>query len=140
MLVALEQATTDSDAIIMSAAPADYRAANPSDQKMKKISADGEISVGLVKNPDIIATLPGGGVRVGFAAETRNLEQYARAKIPAKRLDFIVANDVSAAGSGFATDTNEVTIYYADGRHEKFPLMSKYAVAMAILDRVAERL
>ncbi len=140
MLIALEQATVDSDAIIMSAAPADYRAANPSAHKIKKTSEQGTVEVELVKNPDIIATLPGGGVRVGFAAETRNLEEYARAKIPAKRLDFIVANDVSAAGSGFGTDTNQVTIYHSDGQHEELPLMSKYAVAMAILDRVAARL
>ena len=110
MLVALEQATADSDAIIMSAAPADYRPANPSEHKMKKTGETGGISVELEKNPDIIATLPGGGVRVGFAAETRNLAEYATQKLPAKRLDFIVANDVSAAGSGFGTDTNQVTI------------------------------
>jgi len=134
MLVALEQATSDSDAIIMSAAPADYRPAQAADHKMKK--GEGGLQVELVKNPDIIATLPGGGVRVGFAAETRNLEEYARAKIPAKRLDFIVANDVSAAGSGFGTDTNQVTIYHKDGSHEALPLMTKYAVAHAILDRV----
>mgnify|MGYP000989603970 CR=1 FL=1 len=139
MLVALEQATADSDAIIMSAAPADYRATNPSDHKMKKGAEDG-LAVELTKNPDILATLPGGGVRVGFAAETRNLADYARAKLPAKRLDFIVANDVSAAGSGFGTDTNQVTIFYKDGTHEEFPLMTKYSVAMTILDRVRERL
>lgn len=139
MLVALEQATANSDAIIMSAAPADYRAANPSEHKMKK-STEESLSVLLAKNPDIIATLPDGGVRVGFAAETVNVADYARAKLPAKRLDFIVANDVSAAGSGFGTDTNQVSIYHADGRSEDLPLMSKYAVAMAILDRVAGQL
>lgn len=139
MLVALEQATANSDAIIMSAAPADYRAANPSEHKMKK-STEESLSVLLAKNPDIIATLPDGGVRVGFAAETANVADYARAKLPAKRLDFIVANDVSAAGSGFGTDTNQVSIYHADGRSEDLPLMSKYAVAMAILDRVAGQL
>ncbi len=139
MLVALEQATADSDAVIMSAAPADYRPANPSDHKMKKGADDG-LTVELAKNPDIIATLPGGGVRVGFAAETRNLAEYAKAKLPAKRLDFIVANDVGAAGSGFGTDTNQVTLFFNDGRHEELPLMTKYAVAMAILDRVRERL
>lgn len=139
MLVALEQATADSDAVIMSAAPADYRPANPSGHKMKKGADDG-LTVELAKNPDIIATLPGGGVRVGFAAETRNLAEYAKAKLPAKRLDFIVANDVSAAGSGFGTDTNQVTLFFNDGRHEELPLMTKYAVAMAILDRVRERL
>jgi phosphopantothenoylcysteine decarboxylase/phosphopantothenate--cysteine ligase len=140
MLVALEQVTAGSDAVIMSAAPADYRPASPSDQKMKKVSQQGTLEVELTKNPDIIATLPGGGVRVGFAAETRNLAEYARAKLPTKRLDFIVANDVSAAGSGFGTDTNQVTIFHADGSHEELPLMSKYAVANAILDRVAARL
>ncbi len=140
MLVALEQATADSDAIIMAAAPADYRPASPAEHKIKKTSDRGTLEVELVKNPDIIATLPAGGVRVGFAAETRNLEEYARQKLPAKRLDFIVANDVSAAGSGFGTDTNQVTIYYADGQHEALPLMTKYAVGLAILDRVAARL
>ncbi len=139
MLVALEQATADSDAIIMSAAPADYRAANPSEHKMKKTAEDG-LNVLLAKNPDIIATLLSGGVRVGFAAETVNVAEYAKAKLPAKRLDFIVANDVSAAGSGFATDTNQVSIYYDNGQSEDFPLMSKYAVGMAILDRVLSRL
>ena len=139
MLVALEQATADSDAIIMSAAPADYRPTNPSEHKMKKTGETGAISVELEKNPDIIATLPGGGVRVGFAAETRNLAEYAMQKLPAKRLDFIVANDVGAAGSGFGTDTNQVTIFHSDGRSEELPLLSKYAVAMAILDRVASR-
>lgn len=139
MLVALEQATADSDAIIMSAAPADYRPANPSEHKMKKTAEEG-LNVLLEKNPDIIATLPTGGVRVGFAAETRNVAEYAKAKLPAKRLDFIVANDVSAAGSGFGTDTNQVTIFHKEGNHEELPLMSKYAVAMAILDRVVARL
>lgn len=140
MLVALEQATADSDAIVMSAAPADYRPANPSDHKLKKASERATLDVELVQNPDIIATLAGGGVRVGFAAETRNLAEYARQKLPAKRLHFIVANDVSAAGSGFGTETNQVTIFHDDGRHEDLPLMSKYAVALAILDRVVERL
>jgi phosphopantothenoylcysteine decarboxylase/phosphopantothenate--cysteine ligase len=139
MLVALEQATADSDAIVMSAAPADYRPAHPSEHKMKKTAEEG-LNVLLEKNPDIIATLPKGGVRVGFAAETRNVADYARAKLPSKRLDFIVANDVSAAGSGFGTDTNQVTIFHKEGNHEELPLMSKYAVAMAILDRVAARL
>ena len=138
MLVALEQATADSDAIIMAAAPADYRAAHPSEHKMKKTAGD-DLTVVLAKNSDIIATLPGGGVRVGFAAETRNLGEYAKAKLPGKRLDFIVANDVSAAGSGFGTETNQVTIYHDNGSHEELPLMSKYAVALAILDRVRAR-
>lgn len=140
MLAALESATAASDAIIMAAAPVDFRPANPVDHKLKKAAGEDKMSLELAKNPDIIATLPGGGVRVGFAAETRGLAEYAKAKLISKRLDFIVANDVSAAGSGFGTETNEVTIFHADGRVEAFPLQSKYAVAHAILDRVSEAL
>jgi phosphopantothenoylcysteine decarboxylase/phosphopantothenate--cysteine ligase len=140
MQVALEQATFDSDAIIMSAAPADFRPANPADHKLKKAEGQDGLVIEMEKNPDIIASLPHGGVRVGFAAETRNLAEYARQKLPAKRLHFIVANDVGAAGSGFGTDTNQVTIFHDDGRTEELPLLSKYAVAHAILDRVVERL
>jgi phosphopantothenoylcysteine decarboxylase/phosphopantothenate--cysteine ligase len=77
---------------------------------------------------------------VGFAAETQNLADYAKAKLVSKRLDFIVANDVSVEGSGFGTETNQVIFFHADGRTEEMPLMSKYAVAHAILDRVAARL
>lgn len=140
MQVALEQATIDSDAIIMAAAPADFRPAAPADHKLKKSEGQEALTIELAKNPDIIASLPSGGVRVGFAAETRNLAEYARMKLPAKRLHFIVANDVGAAGSGFGTDTNQVTIFHDDGRTEELPLLSKYAVAHAILDRVVARL
>ena len=137
MLTALEAATALSDAVIMAAAPADFRPAKPATQKMKKVVGDDALTLTLAKNPDIIATLQGGGVRVGFAAETEHLAEYAKAKLAAKRLDFIVANDVTAAGSGFGTETNQVTIVHAGGRVEELPLQSKYAVAHAILDRVA---
>jgi len=140
MLVALEQATADSDAIIMAAAPADFRPASPADHKIKKGPGQERLVIELEQNPDIIATIPGGGIRVGFAAETRNLAEYARQKLPAKRLHFIVANDVSAPGSGFGTETNQVVIFHDDGRVEEFPLLSKYAVAHLILDRILERL
>ena len=140
MLVALQQATIESDAIIMAAAPADFRAAITADHKLKKTDGADSMTLELAKNPDILATLPGGGIRVGFAAETRNLADYAKAKLATKRLHFIVANDVSAAGSGFGTETNQVTILHDDGRVEELPLLSKYAVAHAILDRVAARL
>jgi phosphopantothenoylcysteine decarboxylase/phosphopantothenate--cysteine ligase len=139
MLAALKQATVMSDAIVMAAAPADFRPDDPAAQKLKKAPGQETLTLTLVKNPDIIATLPGGGVRVGFAAETENLRENAIAKIATKRLDFIVANDVTAAGSGFGTDTNQVTFFHADGRVEELPLLPKYAVAHAILDRVADR-
>jgi phosphopantothenoylcysteine decarboxylase/phosphopantothenate--cysteine ligase len=139
MLAALQAATAASDAVIMSAAPADFRPANPAEHKIKK-TGDAGLSIELVKNPDIIATLPAGGVRVGFAAETQDLERYAKEKLAAKRLDFIVANDVTSPGSGFGTETNEVVIYHSSGEAEHFPLLEKYAVAHLILDRVKARL
>lgn len=140
MLAALQTATAESDALIMAAAPADFRPANAAGQKMKKAPGQATLDLTLVLNPDILATLPGGGVRVGFAAETHDLAGHAVEKVRKKRLDFIVANDVTAAGSGFGTDTNQVTIFHSDARAEELPLMPKYAVAHAILDRVRERL
>ena len=138
MLFALQTATIAADAIVMSAAPADFRPAHPATQKMKKAVGANEMMVELTKNPDILASLPGGGVRVGFAAETENLAENAVAKLASKRLNFIVANDVTAIGSGFGVDTNQVTFFHADGRVEELPLMSKYEVGHAILDRIRE--
>ena len=140
MLTALSRATADADGLVMAAAPADFRPATTAEQKIKKSPGSEGLVVELAKNPDILATLERGGVRVGFAAETENLAINAVAKLATKRLDFIVANDVTAEGSGFGTDTNRVTIFHADGLVEELPLMSKYAVANAILDRVVDRL
>ena len=93
-------------------------------------------AVELTPNDDIIAGLHGDFVKVGFAAETQDLLENAAAKIAKKGLDFIVANDVTAAGAGFAHDTNRVTIIDRDGGAEELALMSKYDVANRILDRV----
>ena len=136
MLHALHVATQESDAVIMPAAPADFRPATFANQKIKKTRDEDTMSVELVKNPDILASLAGGGVRVGFAAETENLAENAIEKLARKRLDFIVANDVTAEGSGFGIDTNQVTLFHADGSVEALPIMSKYEVAHGILDRV----
>lgn len=140
MLDVLREAIDGADALVMAAAPADFRPAEASDQKIKKHEGMEVLPIELVKNPDILASLPGPKIRVGFAAETHNVAEHAVAKLRAKRLDFIAANDVTRAGSGFGTDTNQVTIFWDDGRVEELPLLSKYSVAMAILDRVAERL
>jgi phosphopantothenoylcysteine decarboxylase/phosphopantothenate--cysteine ligase len=75
-------------------------------------------------------------VRVGFAAESRDLEENARGKLQRKGLDLIVANDITAAGSGFGTDTNQVVILDPSGGAERLPLLSKYDVAHRVLDRV----
>jgi phosphopantothenoylcysteine decarboxylase/phosphopantothenate--cysteine ligase len=124
-----------SDAVIMAAAPADFRAASVADQKIKRTGAG--LHVELAPNPDIIAGLTGSFVKVGFAAETEGLLANARAKIASKGLDFIAANDVSAHDAGFGTDTNRVTLIDASGAAEELPLLSKYDVGHRILDRVA---
>ena len=138
MLEALEPLTETCDALLMAAAPADFRPLETAGQKIKKANlSEDEMRLELTETPDIISTLPGGGVRVAFAAETENLKENATAKLASKRAAFIVANDVTAAGSGFGTETNEVTIFHGDGEAERLPLLSKYAVAHAILDRGA---
>jgi len=140
MMTALHRAAADADALVMAAAPADFRPASAARQKLKKRPGEESFSVEVTLNPDILAGLERGGVRVGFAAETENLAANAVAKLAAKRLDMIAANDVTAAGSGFGTDTNRVTLFHTGGRVEELPLLTKYAVANAILDRVKERL
>lgn len=137
MLGCLEQVTASCDALVMSAAPADFRPERPATQKLKKTPGNDGLTVTFTKNPDILASLPGGGIRVGFAAETENLAENAVEKLARKRLHFIVGNDVTRAGSGFGTDTNEVTLFHASGHVEQLPIMTKYEVGHAILDRIA---
>jgi phosphopantothenoylcysteine decarboxylase/phosphopantothenate--cysteine ligase len=134
MAVAVQRATAGCDAVIMAAAPADFR---PAAQASQKIKRTGEaLSIELVPNDDILAGLGGGFVKVGFAAETQDVLVNAHAKIAKKGLDLIVANDVTAPAAGFAHDTNIVTFIGADGVVEELPLMSKREVADRILDRV----
>jgi phosphopantothenoylcysteine decarboxylase/phosphopantothenate--cysteine ligase len=135
---AMRQATAECHALIMAAAPADFRPANPADQKIKR-TAEG-IAVDLVPNEDIVAGLHGDFVKVGFAAETQDILQNARAKIAKKGLDFIAANDVTATDAGFSTDTNRVSLIDAEGKVESLPLLSKYDVGNRILDRVVRML
>jgi phosphopantothenoylcysteine decarboxylase/phosphopantothenate--cysteine ligase len=90
----------------------------------------------MVPTPDVLSEVKGKLVRVGFAAESQDLVRNASEKIAKKRLDLIVANDITAAGSGFGTDTNQVTIIDKGGAVENLPLLSKYDVAQRILDRV----
>ena len=129
------------DAVIMSAAVADYRVKNPAAQKIKK-SAD-TLTLELVKNPDILKELGGlkkSQVLVGFAAETQNVLDYASKKLVEKNLDFIVANDVTAAGAGFGVETNIASIIRRGGQVENFPKMSKTELAEKIVKRVAKLL
>lgn len=123
------------DALIMAAAVSDFRAARPGQQKIKK--GEGGLLLELEQTEDILAAVPDGPLKVGFAAETEDLLANAAKKLTAKRLDLICANDVSAPDAGFGVDTNRVTILDAQGGVEELPLLSKYEVAQRLLDRVA---
>lgn len=142
MAEAVACAVRGCDALIMAAAPADFRAANAAAHKIKRTGAAAHgragdaMSVELVPNDDILAGLTGAFVKVGFAAETQDLLANAQAKIARKGLHLIVANDVTAEGAGFAVDTNRVTLIDASGEAEQLPLLSKREVADRILDRV----
>ena len=131
---AVLNAVADAHALIMAAAVADYRPVSESPQKMKKGSETLSLELGL--NPDILAEAKGGFLRVGFAAETGDLLVNARGKLESKSLDLIVANNVTAEGSGFGSDDNKVLIVDRNGTVEDLPLMSKDTVAHHILDRV----
>jgi phosphopantothenoylcysteine decarboxylase / phosphopantothenate---cysteine ligase len=125
------------DVFIAAAAPADYTPESPAEQKIKK-SAE-TLTVELRRTEDSLALVGENGagcVKVGFAAETENLAAGAVAKLRAKRLDLIVANDVSRADTGFETDENEVMIFRADGSSRAVPKASKRAIAGAILDEI----
>jgi phosphopantothenoylcysteine decarboxylase/phosphopantothenate--cysteine ligase len=127
------------DVVIMAAAVADFRPKVATDTKLHK--ADGVPDIVLEATPDILAELGRsrreGQVLVGFAAETHDVAGRAVAKLAAKGVDLMVANDVSAPGVGFDHDTNEVTIFGSDGSVTPVPLRTKDAVADAVLDRVS---
>jgi phosphopantothenoylcysteine decarboxylase/phosphopantothenate--cysteine ligase len=120
------------------AAVADYTPANAADAKIKKDGKD-VMTLELKKTPDIlseVSTRRGNGlIVVGFAAETNDVVEYARSKMKKKKLDIVVANDITKAGAGFNTDTNIATILTSDGEIE-LPLMSKRELADRILDQV----
>lgn len=125
------------DVVIKTAAVADYRPKDISEHKIKK---DGEeLILELVPNPDILKSLgeiKTSQVLVGFAAETRNLEEYAKQKIEKKNLDFIVANNIATKGAGFKGDTNIATLIDKDGNINEYPQMSKIELGNIILDKV----
>lgn len=128
------------DALIMAAAVADFRPKQVAENKLKKRDGIPEIILEVV--PDILASVTGMGsqrprVVIGFAAESRDLLQNAEAKLKAKKLDMIVANDISAPDSGFGVDTNRVTLLFSDSSKQSLSLMSKEEVAEGIIARLA---
>lgn len=129
------------DIFIGCAAVADYRPAQVAAQKIKKTSDNDQMTLSLVKNPDIIASvgaLPSKPFTVGFAAETTDVEQYALAKLQRKQLDMIAANDVSRQGQGFNTDDNALNVYWQGG-HAELPLADKYNLARHLIALIAQR-
>ncbi len=137
---AVIEACTNADVLLMAAAVADYRPAEEALQKIKKTGQ--ELIIRLVENPDILKELPRGRLKVkaGFAAESEDLLANAARKLEAKDLDLIVANDITAPGSGFGADTNTVTLLFRDGRQVPLPTLPKREVAERILDAVEELL
>jgi len=131
---AIQEHVTKADALVMAAAVADYRPTETAGQKIKK--ADDDLNISLAKTTDILKSAKGNFVRVGFAAESQNLVENAKAKVGSKNLDLIAANDITAEGSGFGSDTNKVTLIDRDLVVEELPLLSKYEVSNRILDRV----
>jgi len=132
----------DVDVVIMAAAVADFRVAEVAEQKIKKTDDKEEMTLELVKNPDIIAGLSAmktDQYMVGFAAETQNVISYAQRKLISKNVDMIVANDVSQENVGFAHDTNAVSLVTKDDV-EPIPLANKHEIAYEILTRISERL
>lgn len=140
MQEAMERAATDHDVIVMAAAVADFRPAHAASGKIKK--RDGVPEIVLEPTPDILAGLGANKrddhVLVGFAAETANLVDNAQGKLERKRLDLIVANDVSAPGVGFAHDTNAVTLLRPGAKPVEIDLATKRDVARAVIDAVVD--
>jgi phosphopantothenoylcysteine decarboxylase/phosphopantothenate--cysteine ligase len=123
--------------IVMAAAVSDWRPASLSEHKVKKEEMVQDLS--LEQTVDIVRVLGENKNRqilVGFAAETRDLEKNACAKLSAKNLDLIAANLVGHADSGFGSDTNQVSLFYKDGRNEALPLMDKGALAEVLFNKV----
>jgi phosphopantothenoylcysteine decarboxylase/phosphopantothenate--cysteine ligase len=133
---AVMAALPDADLLVMAAAVADYRPAAVAEQKIKK--RDDDLTLQLAKTTDILAATAARSserlVRIGFAAESQDLVSNAADKLERKRLDLIVANDISRTDSGFGTDDNAVVLLDRTGGQRELPLLPKREVADLILD------
>ncbi len=131
------------DILIMSAAVSDYGVASASDSKMKKEAQSDELTIELVENPDILKTMGEKKTHqflVGFAAETENLEEYAKEKLKEKNLNLIVANEVGRDDRGFNADNNAVTIF-SDAHHKvDVPITSKKKIAAILIENIISEL
>jgi phosphopantothenoylcysteine decarboxylase/phosphopantothenate--cysteine ligase len=143
MLAASIKVISSADIFIATAAVADYRPINCADQKIKKMaSAPSNMTIELEQNPDIVATVAALSPKpytVGFAAETQDVLSYAQAKLASKKLDMIVANDVSDTDIGFNSDNNAVSVIWDQGQKE-YAQMSKHQLARHLIDDIAKQL
>jgi phosphopantothenoylcysteine decarboxylase/phosphopantothenate--cysteine ligase len=136
MRQAVENVIPQADALVMAAAVADYRPTKAAKDKIKKGEAG--LTLELECTPDILGSVKGNLIKVGFAAESSNLVENAKQKLKQKGLDLIVANDITASDSGFGADSNRVTIIDREGKVDSLPLMPKREVADNVLGRVAK--
>ena len=139
MLAASLEQQKNCDIFIAAAAVADYRPLQVAQQKIKKSGE--QMQMALIKNPDIVATiaqLENKPFVVGFAAETQDVETYARGKLEKKNLNMIIANDVSNAAIGFNSDSNAVTVFWGENQQD-FPRMAKSALANDLIELIAHQ-
>jgi len=139
MYEAVKKAIRRADILIMAAAVADFRPAKISKNKIKRDKLS-SMTMKLEKTTDILGTVNGKFLRVGFAAESNDIVANAKKKLETKRLDLIVANDITLPGSGIGSDNNQVIIINRKGRVNELPLLPKRAVADKILDEVVDLL
>lgn len=145
--LSMHQATMEhaprNDVFIGCAAVADYRPESIAEQKIKKSDDSNQMTITMIKNPDIIAAVAAleksRPFTVGFAAETQDVEHYAQAKLAKKNLDMICANDVSIEGQGFNSNDNAITLYWKEGK-QSLTLASKQEIAAQIITTIAEKL
>ncbi|RSD32043.1 bifunctional phosphopantothenoylcysteine decarboxylase/phosphopantothenate--cysteine ligase CoaBC [Vibrio pectenicida] len=137
------QHSPDCDIFISCAAVADYRPESVAKQKIKKVDGNQDMTITMVRNPDIVASVAkmtrNRPFTVGFAAETQDVAHYARTKLINKKLDMICANDVSLEGQGFNSNNNAVTLYWKEGE-QSLTLASKQKIAQQILMCIADKL
>lgn len=143
MHLAVMEHAQSHDIFIACAAVADFRPSHIAEQKLKKTSDEDGMTITMIKNPDIVASVAAlteqRPFTVGFAAETQEVEKYARAKLERKNLDMICANDVSIQGQGFNSDDNALHLYWKDG-NKALPLTVKSELGKAIMLEIAIRL
>lgn len=138
MYQATKDAVSQTDALIMAAAVADFRPTLAAKDKIK--GKQDKLTLEFERTPDILGSIKGDFIKVGFAAESSNLVENAKQKLYQKEINLIVANDITASDSGFGADNNRVTIIDQEGKIDNLPLLPKREIADKILDKVAKLL